>query len=107
MKIVGSVSSHELIRSVLRVLIAELSPFNEEYDERRYSIFELRGILIRLFETGVEIRDLVVNVGNVRDELHIEVCYTADGEPITLDIFQRGRHAEIRNEKPKRGCGSR
>ena len=95
MKSVRSMSSHELIRSVLRVLIAELSPFNEEYDERRYSIFELRGILIRLFETGVEIRDLVVNVGNTRDELHIEVSYTADGVPFSLDIFQKGRSARV------------
>jgi len=37
-KIVQSVSSCELIQNVLKVLIAELSPFDEVYDERRYSI---------------------------------------------------------------------
>jgi len=88
-KIVRSVSSHELIQNVLKVLIAELSPFDEVYDERRYSIFELRRTLISLFETDLSILD------PVSDELQLEVSYMAEGEPITLDIFQRGRCVRV------------
>ena len=91
-----SMSSHELIQCVLKVLIKELSPFDEVYDERRYCIFELRRTLISLFETVLVILDPVVkSVGRTRDELHIEVRYTAEGESVTINIFQRGRCVRV------------
>ena len=96
MKIVRSVSSHELIQNVLKVLIAELSPFDEVYDERRYSIFELRRTLISLFETDLSILDPVVkSVGRTSDELQLEVSYMAEGVSFALDIFQRGRCVRV------------
>jgi len=82
--------------SVLKVLITELSPFDEVYDERRYSIFELRRTLISLFETDLVIRDPMIKcLGRTRDELQLEVSYTAEGVSFALDIFQRGRDVRV------------
>ena len=89
-------SPHDLIRNVLKVLITELSPFEEVYDERRYSIFELRRTLISLFETDLVIRDPMIKcLGRTRDELQLEVSYTAEGVSFALDIFQRGRGVRV------------
>jgi hypothetical protein len=89
-------SPHDLIRNVLKVLITELSPFDEVYDERRYSIFELRRTLISLFETDLVIRDPMIKcLGRTRDELQLEVSYTAEGVSFALDIFQRGRGVRV------------
>lgn len=49
-----------------------------------------------LFEKDFVIHDPIIkSVLSTKDEIHIEVSYTADNELFSLDIFQSGRDVSV------------